>query len=1453
MQRSLGYLLVVLLLMSSLVVFSQNVQPVPVPSTRPQVQEDHGQTALEHISSDPYFIENRGQISSEDISFYSEGITRIGLGPGKVNICLERTSGDEHHRTMFGIVFPGSNPVEPVGADPLPGARNFFTGGQTGKGITGVSSFGSVVYHDIYHGIDLRYFFIDDGLKYEFIVRPGGDPSSIRMLYEGISNLEAATPQTLIISTLLGDIEDGGLVAFQGGNVVHAGFIIENGYTVRFELGEYDPDRTLTIDPYLKHSTYLGGAGLEYSLTKPVKDGNGNIFFAGTAESSDFPTTSGVIDTVYSQLESFVVKFSPDMTSLLFSTYLGGGLDDEPRDIAMDSSGDIYVTGYTCSTDFPTTRDAYDTVSSIWTDPDGATYSDAFVSKISPTGDRLIYSTFIGGDGNDGGNCLDVDVNGTVYVGGFTFSEDFPLKDPYQDDYHAGGSLGAFSCDGFVLKLNPGGTDIVYSTYLGGTHNRFENGIDDIFDICIDENGRAIVCGQTGSYDFPITAGAFEEEYVTDMGFVTCLAYNGSVLEFSTFIEESTICRALEIGTGGVIYITGKTESSQFPVSTDAYDPVFDGDYADAFIISLLSDGSDLRDSTFLGGGEYEDSWDLEIDAGGRVVICGETVSTNFPTTPQKMNYPRGEGEEVFVSRFSWDLTRLDMSFMFGGKGFDFPVGLIADPIDEFIISGATDSSDLPVSVDAYDTSLSTGVNGAMDLFLTKFALEGTVPSPPTNLSITDGSGFLILTWDAPENASSDLTTGFIIERSSTGSGFNRIGGTALSRTYFNNSGLNNGDRYYYRVCSENFAGTGGYTDVVSAVPIGLPSQPRDPISFSGDGYNNLSWQEPWDDGGDDSIDYIVYGVSDLGEPHAITDPVSELFFNHTGLENGKTYGYVIRARTERGIGEPSEVISSFPGVAPGPPRNISAVSGDGNIMLSWDPPGTDGGFPKLEYSLYLGSDNETFAVIASGITDTSFTIEELVNGHRYYMRISASNPKGEGQPSEVVSGLPMGAPSAPLSLSVSMMDSMANLKWDPPVDDGGAPWIRYKVMGGEHGMEMSMLAEDIEEPHYRVASLENGVRYSFAVVACNLRGDGPLSEIVEGVPLGPPSKPLDLIAVPGDGSVFLEWSIPEDDGGDPGLMFDIYIGLDPDNLVHDSTTGNTTISISDLQNGAGYYFAVGAFTPTGKGPLSEEAFAIPMGVPSSPVIERTEGGNGSVYIEWAPPDDLGGATNVTYNVYLLSGSTRYDMIGTGIEGTGLYLDGLENGRQYTFRVSAVNIAGEGPLSVEVTATPFTLPSQPLDPALSQVDGKVILTWKQPDDDGGDEVLNFRIYRSVGNGDLEEIGSVDGNIFSFSDTGVSKGLTYRYMITASNHAGEGPGSSILKVKVSDDAEGITIGALVIAGLLVAVFSLAVLGILFLVSRNRRMLMDDPSRGLEEVQESVGLGMNETATDDPVSE
>ena len=673
----------------------------PGPSGRVHLLESYGRLPLS-------FEKNLGQTEAQvkyisrgrGYSLYltpSEAVLSLTAGkaaarkearPGQ---SLEARPTDPPAVVRMRLVDGNPNP-EISGVEELPEKSHYFIGNDPTLWRTNVPRYARVSYRDVYPGVDLVYHGSQGRLEYDFVVSPRADPRPIRLRLEGPAAVRLDGGGNLVLQTREGQLVQHAPFVYQEvegeRRWVGGSYVLHGGSDVGFELGAYDSTRPLVIDPAIEYSTYLGGAGSDAAASIAV-DSSGSAYVTGETASANFPTLNPY-EVAQGDVDVFVTKLSPSGSSLAYSTYLGGSGRDIPHSIAVDASGSAYVAGVTFSTDFPT-LDPYQT------DQDGV-LADAFVTKLSPSGSSLAYSTYLGGSDADGAFGIAVDGSGSTYLTGSTQSTDFPTLNAFQ----AYQGLN----DVFVTKLAPAGSNLVYSTYLGTT------GFESSFGIAIDGSGSAYVTGRTDSPDFP-TLNPYQTHQGLNDVFLTKLAPSGSSLAYSTYLGGG----AFDIGLGIVVdasgsaYVTGYTDSTNFP-TLNPYQ-TNQGD-TDAFVTKLSPSGSSLAYSTYLGGGNTDAAFGIAIDSSGSAHVTGRTLSTDFPTlTPYQTDLI---GPDAFVTKLSPSGSSLTYSTYLGGGGDEQGAGITLDGSGSAYVTGSTSSTDFP-TLSPYQSA-----QGGNDAFVTKLA-----------------------------------------------------------------------------------------------------------------------------------------------------------------------------------------------------------------------------------------------------------------------------------------------------------------------------------------------------------------------------------------------------------------------------------------------------------------------------------------------------------------------------------------------------------------------------------------------------------------------------------------------------------------------------------------------------------------------------------------------------------
>jgi beta-propeller repeat-containing protein len=653
------------------------------------------------------FEPNQGQTDGR-VRFLSRG-NGFGLfltSTEAVLVLRESASPAATSTLRMGLV--GANPrPQAEGLEPFAGKSNYFVGSDPRKWRTDVPTYAKVKYEAVYPGVDLVYYGTQGReLEYDFVVAPGADPAAIRLRFAGAERLEQTADGDLRLHVAGGPVRLRRPVVYQDENgarqEIAAAFVRRGANEVTVQVGAYDAARPLVIDPVLVYSTYLGGTGLDAGLEIAV-NAHGSAFVTGLTTSLDFPPAPAAPHLgPGGAWDAFVARLTPAGNSLMYSTYLGGSADENTHGgvsfggIAIDAADNAYVTGITKSRDFPTTAGAFRTTLNG--------YADAYVAKLNPAGNALVYSTFLGGSGFDGGQGIAVDALGQAYVTGQDESGDLPLVGAF-----AKHSLGCGSGykDGFLAKLDAAGSALVYSTYFGGKACNLGWGIT------VDAAQDAFVMGETVSPDFPVTATAFDPKCGTDgtcnggisdifVTKVSTLLAGSASLSYSTFLggsgEERVVYNGSVAvdGAGRLVYVTGMTASvapADFPVF-HAAQPVPSGP-ADAFITKLdiaQPPASQLVYSTYLGGPGGDFGSGIVADINGNAYLAGSSGGT-FPSTT---GMPTCTDPGVVVAKLS-PTGAIKWAGCVSGAGQDSGLDVAVDPAGSAYFTGWSESYNFPL------------------------------------------------------------------------------------------------------------------------------------------------------------------------------------------------------------------------------------------------------------------------------------------------------------------------------------------------------------------------------------------------------------------------------------------------------------------------------------------------------------------------------------------------------------------------------------------------------------------------------------------------------------------------------------------------------------------------------------------------------------------------------------
>jgi len=615
------------------------------------------------------FQPNRGQ-SDRAVRFLSNGAGYgLFLTGHRAVLALQETGGSTGDRdggsnrtSVLSMSLIGAKPNPPIeGEHRLPGRVSYLSGSL--PRATGIPTYSAVRYAGAWPGIGVRFYGNQRRLEYDFALAPGASAGDIGLRFSGQRRLRIGPDGALALrlgSHTIRQLPPHAYQVIGGARHPVASRYVSRGGGIGIALGPYDHSRALTVDPQLVYSTYIG-SGIDGRGSAIAVDSGGHAYITGSTTAPEFPTTAGTLQSKGSgRGVAFVTKLNRAGNRAIYSTFLGGRSGSAGNAIAIDRNGDAFVAGLAYAPDFPTTKGAFQA--------SAPGFENGFVSKLAPNGRRLLYSTYLGSHGEEGGliDTIAIDPSGNAYVAGYTFSAVFPTTPGAAEGASPGG------IDGFAAKLDPSGSHLVYSTYIGGS------GDDDAHDIAVDGAGNAYVTGSTASRDFPTSPGAFQTVNLAELeftnAFVTKINPAGTGFSYSTYLGG----HGLDDGSGIVVdshdnaHVTGEAGSPDFPTTKGAFQTRLRG-FAAAFVATLNPEGNRLLHSTLIGGGSESDARGrgIVLDRAGNAYIAGLTGARDFPTTPgsiQRANRsPRGYNG--FVAKLNPPGTRLLYSTYLGGRG----------------------------------------------------------------------------------------------------------------------------------------------------------------------------------------------------------------------------------------------------------------------------------------------------------------------------------------------------------------------------------------------------------------------------------------------------------------------------------------------------------------------------------------------------------------------------------------------------------------------------------------------------------------------------------------------------------------------------------------------------------------------------------------------------------------
>jgi hypothetical protein len=713
------------------------------PAPRAHAPESADARALEAYGQVPLTFEaNRGQTAGE-VDFLARGAGyTLFLKPSEAVLKLRTAdSGTRANGSVEGGIrgldpqSASGNPQSAVlrvklvgadegavgsGAEEAAGKVNYFTGSDPSAWRTNVPAFGRVRYREVYPGVDVVYYGNQRQLEYDFVVAPGADARPLALGFEGADSLELDASGDLLLGVGGATVRQPKPFVYQ--EVAGGRREVEGGYVL--EEGGHVRFRLGEYDarlPLVIDPVLVYSTYLGGSGSDQANgvrvDSAGNVYIAGFTGSTDFPTANALQAANGGFQDAFITKINPAGNALVYSTYFGGDAQEQARGFTIDSAGNAYITGQTGSTNFPTLNPVQATK--------GATNEDAFLTKINPAGDALVYSTYLGGgESSEFGQAVAVDSAGHAYITGVTFSDDFPTLNPIQ------ATMGGGSVDAYLAKFSVDGMSLVYSTYLGGSNN------DTGFGVAADSSGNAYVVGETDSTNFPTASPLQPANAGGRDAFVAKVNATGAFI-FSTYHGGSgdiDVAQSVTVDSAGLPYVAGQTNSTNFPTANAFQAANGGGVLQDAFLTKFNADGSARVYSTYFGGAGGEIAFGVAVDTAGNPYIAGTTASLNTLPTANAIQCARAGGQDVFVAKFNAAASALVYSTYLGGSDDDSGRMIAVDSAGNAYVTGMTFSTDFP-TVAPIQSTFAGGSGFAGDAFL--FKLSDASAGPASQLQFT--------------------------------------------------------------------------------------------------------------------------------------------------------------------------------------------------------------------------------------------------------------------------------------------------------------------------------------------------------------------------------------------------------------------------------------------------------------------------------------------------------------------------------------------------------------------------------------------------------------------------------------------------------------------------------------------------------------------------------------------
>lgn len=1033
---------------------------------------------------------------------------------------------------------------------------------------------------------------------------------------------------------------------------------------------------------------------------------------------------------------------------LQYSTLFGGNGSDSFTALAMDSSGGYYVGGTTDSFNIIGSQGVIDQFNGL-----GKIIIIGLDSKL----EAIRFITYYGANATTASdnptaiNQMTIRHDGNIIFSGSTTVRGFPTT---TDAYQVNDPDPLFR-DGYFGVLSGDGTELIYSSYIGG------NARDNIKYHHLSDDGSLFLFGTTESDDLYTSNGSVGDAlngksdiYIarfnsTYNGIITSSYFGGSGNEG---IGDN---HPIMVDTSSNIHITGWTTSSDLGTTPNAICGTYHPSLEDSFVLKMNGNMTEISYLSYVGGTGDDRAHSLFLRSDGSMILVGRTSSVDLDVTNDAWSTSNSGSTDCFITVIGLDYPQPIYSTYFGGSGTDICTGaLFNETSKSVILIGFTGSMDLPSSDGCYNRRF-TG--GTRDLFLVEFSIT------ENNISYCSylGGGSpntLEQTPNTPESVLNKDGSLTVIGRTNAFD-FPTTPG-AYNRTY-------NGGEYDSFILNMDLR------------PVAPPPAPT--LTATGeDGSVKLNWSSSASkayvlEG------YIIHRGNDEGSIQPLKSNNQDEFFLDSDVENGNRYFYQVAAVNSAGLSAFSNLVQVVPMGFPSSPRDFNLDTGNGTVNITWKEPSDLGGGTLLGYYLYRGPDEGNMSVVYQPSADELRYVDlDVEVGEVWFYRLVAFNERGDGFFTTILNVTVTSPPTAPLDFDVTSGPGKVLLSWKAPASSGGTVLLGYRVFRGYQADTMETIATILPDSlEYEDNDVVNGTTYLYRVQAYSSVGSGRLSEVLPATPYGPPGSPVIENVEFGDGQVWIEWTPSKNTGARPIIGYNIYLGLSPEAIsVAKSIDTSTSDFLTGLENEVPVYISISAFNEIGEGNLSGIVSGTPYRTPGTPTGQTTTlmPGEG-IRITWGQPTDANGTGVLLYHLYkgLIVEALELSKI---VEGGLEYLDeDVEMGRLYYYAISAVNPLGnEGEATNPISQLYPDVPGKVRSFELQDGDGEVRLSWEVPEDDGGSPILGFVILRSVEDQEFRLIDTIGLN-GNYTDSVVNDQI-YSYMIAGFNEMGEGERSDI---------------------------------------------------------------------------